>query len=116
MPPGGILRHYCLQAPPGGPFHKRHLAAHSLSQDRLKANLSLSQDRLNANRFGSNNWMHACVPNRVPNQYFLPIQTDLSSVVLPEIKYSICRITCNSIPTICHITCNQIVSLSYYLQ
>ena len=22
MPPGGILRHCCLRAPPGGPFHK----------------------------------------------------------------------------------------------
>ena len=81
------------------------------------------------------NWMYACVPTRVPHQYFLPNHTDLSSVesvVLPAMQYPICRITCNAIPylsyylqcntlsvvlpamqyPICRITCNAIPNLT----
>ena len=68
----------------------------------------------------------------VPNQYFLPNQTDLSSVVLPPMqchsvvlpamKSLICRITCNEIRNLYYLQYNtqsyllQYDIMSYYLQ
>ena len=134
--------------------------------NRTPVHLSQSQHKLKVNRFGwVSNWVHTCVHNPISNQYF-PTYPDRSkqrritcnnilnlsyylqcntqsylqfgtqTLVLPAMKYPICRITCNEIPNpsyylqwntqsvvlpamkypICRITCNEIPNLSYYLQ
>ena len=111
---------------------RRKLVHLSLSQDRPKA-FSVPGQAESEPVWLLSNWVYACVPNRVPKSYFLPIQRSKQRRItcnkypirITCNEYPICRITCNEYPIcritcneypICRITCNTIPNLSYYLQ